>query len=700
MEKHTSIFDSLKEQALSYSADDYRTDAPYQRIRSLAHDNVIRYIQYLNVLLADAEKKGVPYDEAKAQSDKVQLQMDCPWAHNFLSRVAYEGQKPDAYKKVRVLPLMCGSGKSAAISQIMAERIEEHLFYQNPENQEKLNDPVLARMAQEYGILVVTDDIERMRGYMAPSKQAYAAKALIDHPELVTIMTSENRLEAMKTCAHTPVFVMTSQRYSKLSMEEIDAFLRWDHGYRKLVIFDEQPIMLQYAEISNTTLNAVNSSLADHILDFAEKEDKDWCLQQWKKATERIVAQLYELEHKYWTTGKDKPHAHCYFSFPENTAFTEDDDRFMDFVERHEAQLNNSYWTIHAVQQLLRDGAVYCYAKTKKQYINMFSVVLDLRFKITDIAADVIIFDGTGDIVPEYINDAFAVDQELGQAFRRDLSHLNVVFVDQNTSKRRMKQDDDHAELKAMVEMLETEWKNEDGAIFTYKSEEAALRRIVEEAGWNKKFQIQHFGAIRGSNLYRNLSHLAQIGLFSRTPNQYLSLFLHHDAEGMAQFRQYALDEGNQWLNAYLETNAHYRDNMDRYLLADIEQNLFRGAIRNAQFTEPYQYYIFCRKESGWFIQEKMKERYPEATFIWKETPDNIVLEKARNRNGKDATVVQKIIAYYDSLPSGTVFTSRDIIEATGITKNQWDERRKDSHAIQAILEKCRFGKSLKYRKP
>ena len=274
MEKHTSIFDSLKEQTLSYSADDYRTDAPYQRIRSLAHDNVICYIQFLNVLLADAEKKGVPYDAAKAQSDKVQLQMDCPWAHNFLSRIAYEGQKPDANKKVRVLPLMCGSGKSAAISQIMAERIEEHLFYQNPENQEKLNDPVIARMAQEYGILVVTDDIERMRGYMTPSKQAYAAKALIDHPELVTIMTRDNLADARATCAHTPVLVMTTQRYFRLSMEEIEKFLCWNHGRRNFILFDEQPMMLQYIQVSNTTLDQVSSALADQIQAADQPDEK------------------------------------------------------------------------------------------------------------------------------------------------------------------------------------------------------------------------------------------------------------------------------------------------------------------------------------------------------------------------------------------------------------------------------------------
>lgn len=700
MEKHTSIFDSLKEQTLSYSADDYRTDAPYQWIRSLAHDNVIRYIQYLNVLLADAEKKCVPYDAAKAQSDKVQLKMDCPWAHNFLSRVAYEGQKPDANKKVRVLPLMCGSGKSAAISQIMAERIEEHLFYQNPENQEKLNDPVIARMAQEYGILVVTDDIERMRGYMAPSKQAYAAKALIDHPELVTIMTRDNLADAMATCAHTPVLVMTTQRYFRLSMEEIERFLCWNHGRRNFILFDEQPMMLQYIQVSNTTLDQVSSALADQIQAADQPDEKAWCLQQWRMIARRISETLYQLEHIHWSTDRNHPNAHCYFAFSQDERlFTENDMRFMRFIEQHKSLLNNHYWTILAVRQLMMEGAVYCCTRLKSRYESLFGIVLDHRSKITETSASVIVFDGTGDLIPDYCDERFVIDWELGTAFRRDLSNVTISFVDQNTSKVHLLEDDQHRILKGTVSYLTNLWKEEKGAVFIYEQQERHLRKIIDEADLSGKILLQHFGAVRGSNAYRLLKNLAQIGLFSRTPFQHLCLSLHLDQEGLNHFQQLELDDGNRWLNTYMDTSNIFRQHHLAYLVADTEQNIFRGAVRNPDYNDEYSYTIFCREEAANEVAEQLQKRYPEAAIVRLDTPLEIRLAKIRQRNGETPSYAQRILQYLDQLPFGAEFTVKEMLQEVNISAAQLKECRRNTPEIQILLKRLKIGKSQRHQK-
>ena len=57
--EHQSAFDILRNQLAAYTADDYLTDAPYQMLAEFTGRNVVRYIQFLGVLLMDASEKGI-----------------------------------------------------------------------------------------------------------------------------------------------------------------------------------------------------------------------------------------------------------------------------------------------------------------------------------------------------------------------------------------------------------------------------------------------------------------------------------------------------------------------------------------------------------------------------------------------------------------------------------------------------------------
>lgn len=689
MSEQISIFDQLEEKMAGYTRDDYLTCAPYEYAAELSGNNIIRYIQLLNVLLKDAMDKKVRLSEAQTYSDYVQFHIRPKWGHNFLQHIVTTGQTTPDDNKIHVLPLMCGTGKSNAISHMMSQRIAHHL--QVAKHAETL--PPDDR--KDYGILIVTDSIERAREYYRPGKQAPNALALINHPALATLMTHENFMETRLTMKQNPVLIMTTQRFLTLSAEDLEEYLTWDYGRRNLIVIDEQPMLLQYVSLTYTSLSVVTGMIGDKI---PGSDEKDWCLTQWKKVEERIEQQFHELERRRWETNTLHPNGHCYHTLPEGERyFTENDTYFWSIINRHRSPLSECYATICAAEKMLKEGAVYSCTRLQQRYENIFGIILDHRSKLVDAGAKVVIFDGTGDITPDYLDDRFVVNHEFSAEFRRDLSKMKITFINQNTSKYHMGGDADHQELNGMVDQIEEIFQKKKGAIFTYQKEESALRRIIDARGLAGQMYIQHFGAIRGSNQYRDMNHIAQIGLFCRTPMEYLCRALALNPEKFEEFKGLSMDEGNLWIRAYTENDQQYLANQTRMLLADTEQNLFRGLIRDPRNTDNYYYYIFCSKRQHEDLFLAMKERYPEVSIEWREPPLEQRLNKIR-RSGRNS-VAKKIVTFYDALLPGEEFTAQRIEHELDIRYEQLKEARRNPD-LDELFMTTRIAGTQRYRKP
>lgn len=695
MPEHESAHQIMREQIAHYTAADYLTTAPYEQLKVFAGNHVMRYIQFLPILLEEAKYKGVDLEQAQILSDGVQYTIAPTWATNYLQHIVRESQNTPDDGLVHVLPLMCGAGKSSAISQMISQRILNHLKVTGVEPVQSDDEPV----HQDYGLMVVTDSIQRAQEYLRPGKQRYNATALVEHPELVTIMTRENLQDARVEMQHNPVLVMTTQRYFRLSPRELEPYLSWDYGRRNLIVFDEQPMLLQFVAVSNLTLSNVTGMLAGMIPDKdEEQEDKDWCIEQWRNLETRLSGQLRTLERRNWQTDNENPNAYCYHCFAaEEQQFTEDDMRFMAFVDKHKAYLSNAYWTIIAAEQMLREGAVYCSTKQRTRYESVFGVVLDHRSRIVEAGAKAIVFDGTGDITPDYGDARFVIEHEMSEQLRRDLSNMNVTFIDMNTSKTNMAQDTDHRDLAGIVTYLQQTYGESSGAIFTYEAQERNLRRIVENRGLAGRMLIQHFGNIKGGNAYRQLAHIAQIGLFARTPLEYLCQALALNSERLNEFKALEPDDGNQWVRTNTVGQEWYDDIQTRIVLADTEQNLFRGTIRDARCTEQYNYYVFCKKEAHGRVFDAMRARYPEAPMQWIDAPLDIRLNKIRE--SQRDSVAKRFLAWYDALPQGTEFTAEDIQAALGISQAQLKEARKNTD-LNELFANVKVEGTRKYRKP
>ena len=272
-----------------------------------------------------------------------------------------------------------------------------------------------------------------------------------------------------------------------------------------------------------------------------------------------------------------------------------------------------------------------------------------------------------------------------------------MTFIDMNTSKTNMAKDTAHRDLAGMVTYLQQIYGESNGAIFTYEAQEGNLRRIVENRGLAGRMLIQHFGNIKGGNAYRQLAHIAQIGLFARTPLEYLCQALALNPDRLNEFRALTPDDGNQWVRMNTVGQEWYDDVQTRIVLADTEQNLFRGTIRDARCTEQYNYYVFCKKDAHGHVFDAMRARYPEVHMQWIDAPLDIRLNKIRE--SRRDSVAKKFLTWYDALTMDTEFTMQEAQEALSIEHNQIKYARRDKPDLDELFKRIKVEGTLRYKK-
>lgn len=133
---------------------------------------------------------------------------------------------PDHLNDVSVIPLQCGMGKSTAISKKIREVIEN-----------------LDEDGNGDGLLVVTDNVARMKAYLQCDDPGYEPELfafLEKNMTKITVMTHDNVIEAAIRMCETPVLLITTQRYfNMLTINEIDRdYLCWKGGRRTLILID------------------------------------------------------------------------------------------------------------------------------------------------------------------------------------------------------------------------------------------------------------------------------------------------------------------------------------------------------------------------------------------------------------------------------------------------------------------------------
>jgi len=673
--KLSEFKDGLK----GFTAADYSTFAPFSHLIDCAmvnvpHYNCARYKQYAKLLLIDAVAKGCDTAPVQAEIDKYYvttvLQQDkSNYIANLVEKVAADKETKD---KVSVLPLVCGSGKSTAISYLIKRVIER-----NDRN----------------GILIVTDSLERMKEYTHPDskRDPELASFLKDNSSKIITLESGKRLPMLLTMqASVPVLIMSTQRYFNLSVDEIKEFLKWgENGTRPLILFDEAVYMTKMEKVSRKHFNDVSTVLNEGIHWTDDPELRQRCIDRWETIRERIWTFIKETE-----SGLNQQDYYRYCAFPNGT-LTEDadsDEEFLNFIAEHEDEIArydsniNDEWhtieTIRLIKRMLTEGCLYHCGKRGSWYEGSFSMLIDNSEKITDVDAKVIIMDGTAEIHPDYQQDF--IDMRDGSKYERALDNLDLRFIGGLKTDKSYYEENCKLLTQLIAAYMYEKHPNTDIAAFTYDSTEAVAKEHFSDTA--------HFGAIKGKNEFRNYSCIAQLGMFRFPESFYLTYFLWQNKQHLEAIKALDLEHTADYLKNLVKTQE-YQITVSRFLLADLEQNMFRSTIRQSDSVDPAHYYVFCDIERYALLFSLAQRKYGlydanvqmqnETDYFWLKQIELTPQGKLKNE--------YKLRYWIYKLPSGTLFSTRKSKiegeecrlmlspEESGITHKQYEKVKENN---------------------
>ena len=350
----------------------------------------------------------------------------------------------------------------------------------------------------------------------------------------------------------------------------------------------------------------------------------------------------------------------------------------MDDEKKDKKNRDQDIWgMIIAIFNMARFGALYEFrSEITGQYTSQFSILVD-NYIYFDPSLDtkIVILDGTADLSPAYWDEKFYV---LGSEFQRRLDNLTIKVFGIPTGKTKMKADQvyrDH--VLSFIEKSVTPdiQPDEEWAVFTNQELEDFFKEKFHTA------IIEHFGNIRGKNSFNGMHHIAQVGMYRYPPSIYFLFEANNDPELLAELCNLS-EKGEDTYriiqDRISDRKGKTKEIMDRFLLCDIEQNLFRGIIRSSE-EEPYTYYLFISAYEYRNLIKALAKRYMPAGAT-------VILPEVK------ISKHDIFMKWYNGLDVGMSYNNKEIQEIiqlpTGSKLKDWYNDYPD---IKAILAKDRI---------
>lgn len=670
---------------------------------------------------------------------------------DLIRRVAKDS---DHRNDVSVLPMLCGMGKSTAISRIIRQTIE-------------------AVTATGNGLLVVTDRTDRLHEYMEPWDSEL--KTYLDkHSDQVLILDADSvAAGALRERENYPVLLMTTQRFFSLSREEVlTEYLNWANGIRPLVLIDERPEIRTNIDITEAVLGQIKAALGGTFqgIESGIPYALGLLLRDCGNVIEETRNNLTE-QHIYrflWKPDFDSYHAQV-----EN-----DELDVLNQIGRNRMAMedavsargrSNIFQSIHAILDMEREaGLVWSQLirreENKTTYSASVNTMTDNRHCIQNIPAKVIILDGTAEISPEYLLDSYDFREDCET--KRPLNHLRIRIINLNTTRSKLDRSADYRTMvgRTVRQYVDTENIRDDPnwVLFTYQDHQLALSKQIDAP------TSDYFGNIVGRNIYNNAKHIVQVGL-NRFPEWvYFRILLDtyrdrsadlayddigaaddpflpditakEEPEKTTEERKPAQTktEEENLLDTLVDVNEHWKpyssmvsfppdmpidliknqsqilddfarrhseeleDVMCDSMFAEIEQMIFRGIIRNANCAEDYTYHLFIDIHRYEGLFSRMLDRYVPLGAkieVVSELPGS-ALYGLMVRDGAE-TQTQRMVKWHDQrLRTGDTYSDKDLRIAAGIGSDSSWRKYKSTHKewLRPMIDAEREEKGI-YRK-
>lgn len=576
-------------------------------------------------------------------------------------------QKDTDLNTISVFPIPCGVGKSEYIKYLLADALQNN-----------------------YGLIIVTDSVNRLNDYVSDGQNDNLIEYIQRNLHRLSILTGETISEEIKTLNYKPIVLMTTQRYFDLSRDEIINFTSNQKYKRSKIVFDEKIYLLESKKLTVKSLNDISTALKEGLDNTVNPIDKEWLIEQYDTFNAKLQQRLNDNERENNNTNSFR--REVYFDAG-GLKLSEDDSRFYALIESKENNRKlrkydaEALKNLKAIGKLVMNGAITSQKikskKSNQEYKNYFTVVTNNIDKLIDIGAKVFVLDGTADISPEYRLKYVKIIN--CSQFNRDLSKLTINIVNVNTSKDKLTRKSDKTKeyIKTIINYITAQPLNIN-TVFTYQS--------IENKFKGKFDNIEHFGNIKGSNKYRDINNICQVGL-----NRWSELIytLYANEIGIC-------NDSDESIVKRIYDKETIDNIRCRLILSDIEQNLYRCKIRNNDNTENCTYTLICSTSEKTEIFENyqplinmIKSRYePHGAIVNViDTPIEFKLLKANERQSKNTTGIQKFCIWLKKQPSGRLFKRSDLKNEIALTDSQFKELKK-----AGILNRLRTQKQGVYQ--
>lgn len=563
--------------------------------------------------------------------------------------------------KLSVLPLPCGVGKSEYIKYLLADAIQTNK-----------------------GLIVITDSVERLNDYVTNSQDDYLIEYIQRNLSRISILTADTMSKEVTALNYKPILLMTTQRYFNLDRDEIIK-LTTGSIKRDRIIFDEKVYLLESRKLTVKSLNDIATALKEGLDNTVIDDDKQWLIGQYDQLNAVLQQRLRENEELNNNTANFRREV---FFNADGLKISIDDVKFNTLISKYKTLLRRYnpevLKDLKAIDKLLIDGAITSQKVKSKssnqEYQNYFTVVINNVDKLINVGAKVFVMDGTADISPDYKLNC--VDMIDCTPFKRDLSKLTINIINVNTSKGKLTTKGSKTDnlIKSIIDYIKSD-PQVYNTIFTYQT--------IENKFKDRFKSVNHFGNIKGSNQYREINNICQVGL-----NRWSELI----------YVLYANEIGRcNDLDKSLIKRIYDTKTIDRIrcslILTDIEQNVYRCGIRNNGNKHKCNYMLMFNTTEK---SRLFKDYQPLVTMIEKrykplgstinviDAPTEFKLLKSRERNQETNT--KKILRWL-SANKGNTFHINDMLLNLNLTQKQFGRIKEKDLSIKQLFENMKTNK-------
>lgn len=474
-----------------------------------------------------------------------------------------------------------------------------------------------------------------------------------------------------------PIIVMTIKRLSLCSknLNDYNSFFRDEQKIkREMLIVDEKPELTFVETLSYKNFKTVTRNILKAI---DEKSiDGDLTIYNEFKNAIELVEPYYTFEVKGRTIIE-----------PLIREFNLSEDFWKLFNSIYDYN-NNEYKIPKVLESIVKNGG-YLEA-FEEDKLSLTTSYYQLYSKFNEYKT--VIFDGTADIDLEYQHKKFNM---LNFESIRTFEGLIIKKCDFiSGTKTGMQNEEKIQAFCEEVQKIADENPSDKIFVPVFKENESDIREYLKKYIDSAQIKIAHFGATRGSNIYKDCNIVIIGGILHKTENYYIG-------KSLAIYKQREIELGGlgcsnfDKVRRFDDTQIEIIKVLD--MLVDYSQEIKRSKQRDNSKNVEGKVYIFHNDK---LLLDLIGLKFPKSNVVeW--VPEKMVKEQVFSKsNSKN---VQAVYDYIEKNANKEVITFKEMREAIGIKKTQLSDILRKNQGILALIklkgfevEKCNHDKREK----